>query len=371
VYFLYPVFLFIIRLFSHSKRKVNDDSCTFPQLSVIVPTYNEVNVINSKLTDLLNMSYPKDRYEIIVVDSASSDGTSEIVRKFEKEGVILLQQEERMGKSSAINFALEKARGEIVVLSDANSKFEVDAFNMLIRKFDSGVGGVQPRICPCRDNNLWDRFFLWLHHVYKTQESNVDSVFFASGKLFAFRKTSFTKIDENSAADDLEIALNMRRRNLRVKYAPDVKVVEKAPITPKEVRIQRVRRAFGVLQVIWKNKTMLFNPKYSAYGFVIFPTHFLQITLQPFLIFYLLTIVFMKILLTIPSMDTINLFFVVALICIVFFSLLLIKKMRRVCSVGYNFLLTQAYIVLAIFDFMRGKSYRIWKKVSSTRDALS
>lgn len=163
-----------------------------------------------------------------------------------------------------------------------------------MQEFSNGVGAVQPRIYTASDASLWDKLFQYVHHVYSNLESNVDSVFFCSGKLFAFRKMLISKIDENAAADDFEIASSIRRRNSKIKYAPDIKIIEKPPTSRKERKIQRVRRAFGILQAMRKNIVFLFNPKYGSYGLVIFPTHFLRMTLLPFLIFYLLIVMTIK-----------------------------------------------------------------------------
>jgi len=366
VYLLYPVVLFVHKFFACSTRKI-DSKLNLPKISIIVPTYNEACVIESKLVSLLGTSYPQNLYEIVVVDSGSSDGTCDIVKKFGNRGVVLLQQEKRVGKASAINFALKKCKGEIIVLSDANSIFGPNTIKKLVQKFSSGIGGVQPRLCPHSNAGLWDKLFYGVHHVYKTLESNVDSVFFVSGELFAFRKMLVTKIDENAAADDLEIALSIRRRNYKIKYAPDLKVTEKAPATQEETRVQRVRRAFGVLQAMRRNIFFLFNPKYQLYGLIIFPTHFLQMTLQPFLIFCLLIVMVIKMIQIVGSVTAIGQYFV----SIFLFSLFLTKQFKKIGSIGYNFLATQLYIVLAVFDLMRGKSYHIWKKVSSTRDGMS
>jgi len=370
VYLLYPLVLYGLKFFCRSKRKINDET-DLPEISIIVPTYNEVYVIGSKLVSLLNISYPQNLCEIIVVDSGSSDGTWNIVQKFENRGVILLQQEKRMGKASAINFALKKSKGEVIVVSDANSVFGPDALNKLVQKFSNGVGGVQARICPHSGASLWDKLFHWVHHVYKTLESNVDSVFFTSGKLFAFRKKLINQIDENAAADDLEMALLIRRRKYKIEYAPEIKVTEKTPATQTEARIQRVRRAFGVLQAMWRNMVFLFNPKYGSYGLIIFPTHFLQMTFQPFLIFSLLIFMAIKMVRIVGYVNVTGLYFVGIFLCVFLFFLLLSKQFRKICSIGFNFLATQLYIILAIFDFVRGKTYRVWKKVSSTRDILS
>lgn len=368
VYLLYPLVLFVLNLFYGTQKTSNGNR--LPKISIVIPTYNEVFVIESKLTALLDISYPKELYEIIVVDSKSSDGTCEIVKKFEDKGVILLQQEKRLGKASAINFALKKCNGDIIVLSDANSVFGPDVLNQLVPRLRDDVGGIQPRIRPHHNSTSWHKLFHWVHHVFKTLESNVDSVFFASGKLFAFRKTFVTEINEDTAADDLEIALTIRKK-CRVKYAPDIEVVEKTPATEAETRIQRVRRAFGVLQSMRRNSIFLFNPKYGAYGLVIFPTHFLQMTLLPFMIFYLAIITMIRIILIVGHLDATSLFLAGTFICILFCLLLLSRKIRTISSIGYKFLATQFYIILAIIDLLRGKSYRVWEKVSSTRESLS
>lgn len=365
VYLLYPVILFIINFLSSSPQKINNQN-PLPKISIIIPTYNEGFVIKSKLENLLKTSYLKKLYEIIVVDSGSTDNTLDIVRNFRDKGIALLQQEKRLGKASAINLALKEAKGEIMILTDANSKFQPDLLSKFVQKFDENTGAVLPRLVPSGKLSWWDKIFYGIHHNYKLLESNSDSVFLVFGELFAFRKALVTRIDEDVASDDLEIALTIRRRHYKIKYAPDLEVVEKIPESPEETKIQRTRRAFGIIQVMRKNIDLFLNPKYGLYGLIIFPTHFVQMTVQPFLIFCLPIIFIIKFLAILP---VVNQNFVALLLLFGVFSLFLVAftKAKEVVLVGYNFLVTQFYIILALFDLLRGKSYRIWKKVSSTR----
>ena len=159
----------------------------YTSVSVIIATYNEENAIRKKLETLLSV-VPRGFYEIIVVDSGSIDDTRKIVSEYANKGVILLAQEKRLGKANALNLALKKAKGEIIVLSDANSEFSPDSINALVEKFDSETGAVLPRFMPSGKMNLWDRIFYWLHNSYKSLESKADSVFVVFGELFAFRK---------------------------------------------------------------------------------------------------------------------------------------------------------------------------------------
>lgn len=70
------------------------------------------------------------------------------------------------------------------------------------------------------------------------------------------------------------------------------------------------------------------------------------------------------------SLDVTFQYFVGIFLCIFLSFMFLIKQFRKIASIGYDFLETQIFILLAIFDLLRGRSYRVWKKVSSTRDTF-
>ena len=94
-----------------------------PSVSVIVPTYNEGQVIRSKLQNLAELNYPKELIEIIIVDSASSDNTIDELESFRQGkdlNLTIIRERERKGKSFALNLALKRAVGEVVVVSDAD-----------------------------------------------------------------------------------------------------------------------------------------------------------------------------------------------------------------------------------------------------------
>ena len=95
-----------------------------PKVSIIIPTYNEAGIIGYKLENTSKITYPKDLFEIVIVDSNSTDDTVKIIRDFsEKEknlNIKLLVESERKGKSHALNNALSQCNGEIVIVSDAD-----------------------------------------------------------------------------------------------------------------------------------------------------------------------------------------------------------------------------------------------------------
>lgn len=368
MYVFYPLLLWIISSSSRSAKKVLHKRNFTPSLSVIVATYNEESVIQKKLEELLETTYPKNLLEIIVVDSGSTDGTREAVREFQEKGVILIEQTERLGKASALNQALSEARGEIIVLSDANSEFQPDSLKEILTYFDDETGAVLPRFVPNGVLSFWDKIFYSFHHMYKMLESRTDSVFIVFGELFVFRKGLITKINEKTAADDLDIAMAIRRKQYKIKYAPTVTVKEKIPSNSKDVRVQKTRHIFGILEVMMRNIDLFGNSNFGYYGRLIFPTHLIQLTIGPFLVFAAVLLFAVK--LFVVLVGILNPFMLLALfaICIVALtSVVLIRSTRKLFSSFYGFLTVQIYILLALLNIARKKQDFAWEKISSTR----
>ena len=87
------------------------------------------------LENKLDQNYSKRKLDIIVVSDGSTDKTDEIVREFGEQGVRLIRQEPRAGKTAAINKAVAEAHGEILVFSDANSLYSNDALRRIVQNF--------------------------------------------------------------------------------------------------------------------------------------------------------------------------------------------------------------------------------------------
>jgi glycosyltransferase involved in cell wall biosynthesis len=90
---------------------------TAPFVSVIVPVYNGRDLVAKNIESLLVQDYPKDRYEIIIIDNGSTDDTREIIRKYP---VVLLEEKEIHTSYAARNRGINFSKGEVIAFTDAD-----------------------------------------------------------------------------------------------------------------------------------------------------------------------------------------------------------------------------------------------------------
>jgi len=237
----YPVILFVSGL---GRRKKSPAVNFEPTVSLVIAAHNEEVVIREKIENSLSLDYPPDRLEILVASDASTDGTNAIVKEYCDRGVRLMVREKREGKTSVLNAACPLAKGEILVLSDANGMFRSDAIRKLARCFaDPGVGCVSGALryidSSRRTSDEGESFFLRYDAWIKKMESRLGTVIGAFGGIFAFRRDLFESMDP-MLSNDLEIPLQILRRGYKVLYEEEAVCLE--PASPR-VGIQFQRHA--------------------------------------------------------------------------------------------------------------------------------
>jgi cellulose synthase/poly-beta-1,6-N-acetylglucosamine synthase-like glycosyltransferase len=192
-------------------------------VSIIVPAYNEEKNIVRKLENLLQQGYPF--MEVIVVNDGSTDRTAELVQSFiEKNSlqhkVKLLNISKREGKPSAINHGFRYCKGEIIVISDADTILGENALQRIVQRFQDGkVGGVTGKLSMI---NYGESFSTDLEENYRNVfdilrlgESCMDSTPIFNGALIALRRQLFSPLRPDTIADDTEIALRVRKKAIR------------------------------------------------------------------------------------------------------------------------------------------------------------
>jgi cellulose synthase/poly-beta-1,6-N-acetylglucosamine synthase-like glycosyltransferase len=163
---------------------------TVRQLTVVIAARNEAATIREKIINTLALTPPPGvDVQILVASDASDDGTDEIVCEFEPAHVLLVRSPERRGKEVAQRLAIERARGEVVVFTDAKVRLEADALVRLVRYFsEPSIGAVSSydRIegSGASVEGLYVRYEMWVRRL----ETRFSTVVGLSGSTFAVRR---------------------------------------------------------------------------------------------------------------------------------------------------------------------------------------
>jgi cellulose synthase/poly-beta-1,6-N-acetylglucosamine synthase-like glycosyltransferase len=211
-------------------------------------------VISKKIENSLALDYPREKLQIIIATDGSTDQTPEIVKQFQESGVELTQHPDRNGKMAAINRAMDYARGEIVVFSDANNLYAEDALrNLLVPFSDSNVGaatGAKLIVQDGRDLSNAEGIYWKYESWIKSNESILGSCSSAVGEILAIRRELFRQAPTNIINDDFYQVINLLKRDYRVVYIPSAKSFEYASATASDEITRRSRMNAGRYQAI-------------------------------------------------------------------------------------------------------------------------
>lgn len=207
----YPVVVWALsRIFgaAPASRPLPDDE--LPMVSLLIAAHNEEKVIAQRIANALELDYPPDRLEIVIASDGSSDTTARIVSGITDPRLRLLASPIRRGKASVLNAAFRAVRGDIVLLSDANTFTNRDAVRTLVRWFtDPRVGVVCGRLVltdPATGRNV-DSLY-WRYETFlKRCEGRLGALLGANGAIYAIRRSMFTGIRNDTIVDDLVIPL--------------------------------------------------------------------------------------------------------------------------------------------------------------------
>lgn len=262
----YPVVLGILAFFMPSRqyRKHKQE----PSVSLIVSVYNEEKGILGKIRNLKDVAYPAGKLEILVGSDGSTDGTVDLLRANQFEGMKIFVFPERRGKAAVLNDLVGKARGDLVVFSDANSLFRVDTLQNLVRPFsDPDVGAASGELVLTSSGNIGESLYWQYETLVKRLESRVGTLVGATGGVYAIRRSLYRPLPlDRAVADDFVIPMVIFQQGYRVEYVPDAVALETAEETVRREFRRKVRigaQNFNALRYV----RSLLNP---ARGFAAF-----------------------------------------------------------------------------------------------------
>ena len=287
----YPAFLLMLSGLGRKKaEKTGEKELSCPFLTVVLTVRNEEKNIGNRLQNILESDFPADLLEVLVASDGSSDRTEDITRSVAGlDSRVKLMALEGGGKSAAQNKAIISSKGEIIVLTDADTVFDRNTLINLVREFTGDdIGCVSGRLVVRSAGNSISESqgFYWRYEtLLRRLEGRLGLLHTASGPVMAFRKSLFKPFD-CCYGDDCIIPLDIISQGYRVVHSDLALAYDVFPSTMADELSARIRMTLRNFTCTL-SKYNLLNPfKYPLISFSI-ASHKLLRWLTPYLMIVL------------------------------------------------------------------------------------
>jgi cellulose synthase/poly-beta-1,6-N-acetylglucosamine synthase-like glycosyltransferase len=256
-------------------------------VSVIIPAYNEERHLEARIANILSADYPRALLEAVVVSDASTDRTNDIARRFESEGVRLIVQERRQGKTAGLNRAMAVVKGDVVVFTDANATFPPEAIGRLVSHFgDPRVGlvtGYTRYVSTATgETAVGTNAYTSLERDVKRAESLWGCCVGADGAIFAMRRSLYRRLRDDDI-NDFVLPLTVIDQGYRCILAEDAFCLE----SPGEGLHSEFRRQSRItnrsLRAIWRHLHLLNPLRFPVFSFFLFSHKVVRLAVPLFL----------------------------------------------------------------------------------------
>ena len=366
VFVCVPGFYYLyMRSFSFRRWNVNREWDYCPKVSVLVPAHNEEKIIRLKLENLMKLDYPRDKLQIIVVNDGSTDGTVREVRGFQRlntdVNVEVLDSSGRRGKTASLNLALNYAKGEVVVVSDADcflsSNVLREALSFLADRSVGAVTGLELLLNP-EESWVTEAEILYNDavHTIRVGESKVYSTIFFQGGFGAYKRSLLDEFDVE--ADDSGTALNVVQKGTRAFLLPDAVYFTMFSSVWKSKLVTKLRRASQLVRIWFRCLKLFMRRELLLPRRIFIPEAFLYLV-NPF-IFLFLVVFSVLVVLENP-------------VFLVVFSVFLVGSLvvKRVRTLLVEVVQDHLVLLGAIFSSVFGRDFSLWSTVGFSRACLN
>ncbi|MBF0512357.1 MAG: glycosyltransferase family 2 protein, partial [Candidatus Omnitrophica bacterium] len=249
--------------------------------------YNEEDVIDSKIRNLLELDYPHEKMEILIGSDGSTDRTHDIIRQFSDPRIKFSINSQRQGKMMTLNRLIPCACNEIIVFTDARQIFEKNAIKNLVSNFsDPQIGCVSGQLmfAPKEGGTAQGVSLYWSYEKFiRRQESRIHSMLGATGAIYAIRKSLFMPGPGNVVLDDMYTPFKIIEQGYRAVFEDAAYAYDQVAQKPQEEFQRKARTIYGNYQIFFLFGNM-FNPWQSPIAFQFFSHKFLRVVIPFFLI---------------------------------------------------------------------------------------
>ena len=256
VFFLFILSYYALFLIRHRHPKQEKE---YRSVTIIIPAHNEEEYIRRSVQSALDAEFAGEK-EIIVVDDASRDATPDILESFRKKGVIVLRNRQHSGKSTSLNRALGRAKGDAIAIIDGDSIIERPALQMLVDEV-----GREKTAAACGAVRVQNRnkfVCMWLHieviynSLIRALFSRINANVVTPGALSVYRKDALDEIGGFSTdgfAEDVDVAIRLHRKGYRINLVENALSDTNMPYDAKGFLRQRFRLARGMVKLLKKH----------------------------------------------------------------------------------------------------------------------
>ena len=268
----YPLILWLVTRGRRAALPV--DAREWPMLSITVPAYNEERTIAATIERVLQLDYPADRRQVIVVSDASTDRTDEIVRSYAARGVELVRLPQRAGKSAAENAARSHLRGDIVVNTDASVRIEPGSLKPLVAVFDDpSIGVASGRdVSEARstsDANAGESGYVGYEMWVRDLETLAGGIVGASGCFYASRKPLHMEMVPEALSRDFAAPLIAREHGFRTVSVPRATCVVPRQASVRREYRRKVRTMTRGLETLFYKRHLLNPWRYGRFALML------------------------------------------------------------------------------------------------------
>lgn len=343
-----------------------------PEVTFVIPAYNEERWIADKITNSLSLEYPKEKLHFLFVTDGSNDGTMSIIDDYNvPKGVSFrhFYQPARNGKIAAVERIMPEIQTPISVFTDANAMVNKEAIRNIVKHFanpEIGVVSGEKRIYQSAtgDATAAGEGIYWKYESFlKNLDAQFYSVIGAAGELFAIRTELSPNIPGDSIIEDFFLTMTIAAQGYRIAYAPDAYAMESQSASVKEELKRKIRIAAGGFQAVTRLSRLFNIYKYGRLSFQFISRRVFRWFVVPI---SLPIILFANIMLAKQG----NSFYQTLLFCqIGFYVLALIgylfeKRQLRLKAlfVPYYFCVMHYAVYRGFFRFLKGNQSVLWER---------
>ena len=373
-YLGYTLILYVIsfiKKYIFRIRRVSNSNNNLPEVTLFVSAYNEKDIIPEKVKNTNEINYPKNKLKQLWITDGSDDGSNTLLKEYPE--ITVLHENERRGKSHAINRGMPYVDTPIVVFCDANTMLSSESILKMVKYYEN------PKIgCVAGEKRIYfkeidkavgvgEGIYWKYESIIKKLESDINSSISAAGELYSIRTNLFKPIPDDTIVDDLIISLNVAKQGNKIKYEPEAYAMETSSINIKEEMKRKIRIATGGIQTFLRFPELLNFFKYKFFVFQYVSHKVLRWTIVPFsfIIIFILNLLLLN-----NRLNNLYLLYVILFILQgVFYFIVIIGAIMKNLTIKAKILFIPYYlffmnysIIIGYCRYLSGKHTVNWEK---------